>query len=308
MYRRPKLHLHIGLRIFKTALAVTIAMVVARLVDSYSPIFAGLGAVVAMARTLPESLEAARTQVVALVFGALVAFGILWLDPTPSPLLIGVGVLAVLSVCALCRLYYAVSLAAIIVLSACVSTSGDPMLALLHRLLDTSIGLAAGVAVNTLVKPYNNRPRVTALLQRLAGRVPACLDACVLQDLYPDLTPLETDLRAIDVELDLYRRQHFRRREAHERDTAFLTGLEQLAERMLRELQTLCWRPRLQKPRRTGGTGPGHVPGRPPAFFPGSRRRHQLPSAQSPGGPVLSAGNAGAAAGGVKGAVCRCPK
>ena len=240
MYRRPKLHLHIGLRIFKTALAVTIAMVVARLVDSYSSIFAGLGAVVAMARTLPESLEAARTQVVALVFGALVAFGILWLDPTPSPLLIGVGVLAVLSVCALCRLYYAVSLAAIIVLSACVSTSGDPMLALLYRLLDTSIGLAAGVAVNTLVKPYNNRPRVTALLQRLAGRVPACLDACVLQDLYPDLTPLETDLRAIDVELDLYRRQHFRRREAHERDTAFLTGLEQLAERMLRELQTLC--------------------------------------------------------------------
>ena len=240
MPRHPKLHLHIGLRIFKTALAVTVAMALARLLDSYSPIFAGLGAVVAMARTLRESLEAARTQFVGLFLGALIAFGLLWLDPTPSPLLIGCGVLAALCLCALFRLYYAVSLAAIIVLSACVSTSGSPILALVYRLLDTSIGLAVGLAVNMLVKPYNNRPRVVALLRRIAGLVPACLNDCVLHKLYPDLTPLDTALRALDVELDIYRRQHFRRRDAHQRDALFLGGLEQLAERMVHELSALC--------------------------------------------------------------------
>ena len=240
MRHDPKPHLHVGLRMCKTALAVTAALAIARLVDSYSPIFAGLGAVVVMARTLPESLEAAKTQVVAVVLGALIAFGILWLDPTPSPLLIGAGVLAALCLCALFRLYYAVSLAAIIVLSACVSTSGDPMLALGYRLLDTSIGLAVGLAVNMLVKPYNNRPRVAAILRRMADRVPALLDACVIRGLYPDLTPLETDLRALSVELDLYRRQHFRRRAAHQLDAAFVTGLAQLAERMVQEVNALC--------------------------------------------------------------------
>ena len=38
MKHRPKLHLHIGLRTFKTALAVTIALLIAGALDSYSPI------------------------------------------------------------------------------------------------------------------------------------------------------------------------------------------------------------------------------------------------------------------------------
>ena len=49
-----------------------------------------------------------------------------------------------------------------------------------------------------------------------------------------------TDLRALDVELDIFRRQHFRRREAHDRDLCFLRSLFQLADRMEQELSALC--------------------------------------------------------------------
>ena len=69
MKHRPKLHLHIGLRTFKTALAVTIALLIAGALDSYSPIFAGLGAIVAMARTLHDALREARTQFVGVILG-----------------------------------------------------------------------------------------------------------------------------------------------------------------------------------------------------------------------------------------------
>ena len=240
MKHRPKLHLHIGLRIFKTALAVTVALLVAQAFHSYSPIFAGLGAVVAMARTFRESLQAAKTQWVGVIFGGAVGALLLLLDPAPSPLLTGAGVLAVLCLCSLVKAYYAMSLAAIIVLSVCVSTGGNPILSLGYRLIDTSIGLAAGLAVNMLIKPYNNRGRVMALFQSFLDRLPSCLDECVLQDLYPDLTPLETDLRTLDVELELYRRQHFRRRAAHERDAVFLRGMFQLADRIHQEMNALC--------------------------------------------------------------------
>ena len=226
---------------FKTALAVTIALAIARLFNSYSPIFAGLGAVVAMARTLRESLDAAKTQFVGVILGGIVSMLLLVIDPTPSVLLIGGGVLVALALCGIFKLYYAVSLTAIIVLSVCVNTGGDgPIAALGFRLIDTSIGLVVALAVNMLIKPYNNRHRVTSLLHKLADAVPACLEQRFVCDLTPDLTPMVTDLRALDVELDIFRRQHFRRREAHDRDLCFLRGLFQLADRMEQELSALC--------------------------------------------------------------------
>ena len=240
MKHRPKLHLHIGLRIFKTALAVTIALVAAQAFHSYSPIFAGLGAVISMARTFRESLQAAKTQFVGVILGGIVGALLLLIDSTPSPLLTGIGVLAVLCLCSFFRVYYAVSLAAVIVLSVCVSTSGNPIPALGYRLVDTSIGIVAGLAVNMFIKPYNNRPRVMELFHKILNQLPACLDACVIRDLYPDLTPLETDLRALDVELEIYHRQHFRRREAHEKDVVFLRGMFQLADRIYQEMNALC--------------------------------------------------------------------
>lgn len=241
MKRHQKLHLHIGLRMFKTALAVTIALAIARLFNSYSPIFAGLGAVVAMARTLRESLDAAKTQFVGVILGGIVGVLLLLIDPTPSVLLIGIGVLVSLCLCGIFKLYYAVSLTAIIVLSVCVSTGGDgPIVALGFRLIDTSIGLVVALAVNMLIKPYNNRHRVTALLRKLADAVPGCLEERFVKDLMPDLTPMVTNLRALDVELDIFRRQHFRRRAAHDRDLCFLRGLQQLADRMVQELTALC--------------------------------------------------------------------
>lgn len=241
MKRHQKLHLHIGLRMFKTALAVTIALAIARLFNSYSPIFAGLGAVVAMARTLRESLDAAKTQFVGVILGGIVGVLLLLIDPTPSVLLIGVGVLVSLCLCGIFKLYYAVSLTAIIVLSVCVSTGGDgPIVALGFRLIDTSIGLVVALAVNMLIKPYNNRHRVTALLRKLADAVPGCLEERFVKDLMPDLMPMVTNLRALDVELDIFRRQHFRRRAAHDRDLCFLRGLQQLADRMVQELTALC--------------------------------------------------------------------
>ena len=84
------------------------------------------------------------------------------------------------------------------------------------------------------------RSGLAAGVHKLADAVPRCLEERFVRDLTPDLTPLITDLRALDVELDIFRRQHFRRRAAHDRDLCFLRGLDQLADRMVQELSALC--------------------------------------------------------------------
>ena len=248
MKHHPKLHLHVGLRTFKTALAVTIALLITRLINSYSPIFAGLGAIVAMTRTMREAIDAAKTQFVGVILGGIVGVLLLLISPSPPVLLVGAGVLAVLCLCALFKLYYAMSLAAIIVLSVCVSTTGNEIVDLAYRLVDTAIGLSVGLGVNMLIKPYNNRPRVIQLFWKLVNRLPAYLDDCVIKDLYPDLSGYEMDLRTLAAELDIYRRQHFRKKGVHEQDSVFLQGLYQLAECIYQELCALCCMDSIGKP------------------------------------------------------------
>ena len=240
MKYRTRPHLHIGLRAFKTALAVTLSLLAAQLLGASSPIFAGLGAVGAITRTLRDSLKEAKTQFIGVIFGGIVGFLLLLIDPQPAPWLVGIGVLSVIALCNMLHLYYAISLSAAIVLSVCVNTEGSVMAAMGYRLLDTSIGLAIGLAVNTFVKPYNNRHRVVSLLLEVADNVPDYLERCVIYNLYPDLSDLEGTLRDLDIELDIYRRQFLRKQSGHKLDVAFLEGAAQLAQCIYQELSTLC--------------------------------------------------------------------
>lgn len=240
MPRRVWSHLHIGLRVFKTALAVTLSLWIAQGMNAHSPIFAGLGAMLGMGRTLRDALRDAKTQVVGLLLGALVSVVLLLIDPTPSVWLTGLGMLAIMALCGSLRLYYAMSLSSVIVLSVCVSTSGDAIAALGYRLLDTATGLAVGLAVNMLIRPYNNRRQIENLLYDIADCVPPALDQRVLRDLYPDLSRCEKLLATVGSELDVYRCQYFRRRAAHQRNVAYLEGLAQLAERIYQNLEVIA--------------------------------------------------------------------
>ena len=231
--------IHIGLRAVKTALAVALALLITDLAGFPSPIFAGIGAIVGMARTLQDSLREARTQFVGVILGGIIGLLLLLVDPTPAPWLAGLGVLAVIVLCCGFRVYYAVALSCIIVVSACVSTEENVFLELGYRLINTSIGLVVSLSLNILIKPYNNRPRILTLLRKMAGLVPGYLRTCAVEGLYFDLSEYEALLRQLGDECRIYEQQFFHRRESHRKDTAFLRGLSQLAERMIQELGTL---------------------------------------------------------------------
>ena len=61
---------HIGLRTVKTGLAVALALFFADLRSSPLPIFAAIGAIVAMSRTVGDAFETCRTQFFGILLGA----------------------------------------------------------------------------------------------------------------------------------------------------------------------------------------------------------------------------------------------
>ena len=168
---RPK-GIHIGLRTWKTVTAVIIAMVI---VDAYGAttsklFFAMLGAMAAVEPTFRESVESCLTQIVGVLFGALIGILLLGLG-LPPLLMTGIGIVVVITLYNAFGIRFSPSLPCMIVVTLCTTEVHSPVEYALTRVWDTAIGLAVGMLVNTLVFPYDNSHQIRKLAESLDQEV-----------------------------------------------------------------------------------------------------------------------------------------
>ena len=166
--KRPCFRISIGLRTVKTAAAVILAMII---VDAYGAttskiIFAMLGAMAAVQPTFTESLESCLTQIVGVLFGA--AVGVLLMGLRLPPLVAtGIGIVLTITVYNALRIRYSPSLACLIVVTLCTTEGIAPLTYAVTRIWDTAIGLGVGMAINTLIFPYDNSTQIRTLMESL---------------------------------------------------------------------------------------------------------------------------------------------
>lgn len=209
----------IGLRTLKTALAVILSMAV---VDQFGTtssklIFAMLGALAAVQPTFTESLESCITQIIGVLAGAL-AGGLLVALRVPPLIAAGIGIILVICLYNGLRIRYSAGLACIIVVSVCLDGETRPFLYALTRIWDTAIGLAVGMAVNTLVFPYDNSRRIRRLMESLDREVIAFLeDVFDGDEVLPDSRELGRRVADIAQQLTVFSNQklvlHLRRQQ-----------------------------------------------------------------------------------------------
>lgn len=236
-------HLPFGLRTVKTALAVTIALLIVRIYtdNSDAMFYAALGALVAMDTTLNRSLQQSLTQLLSVLFGTIVGFCVLYIFHTSIPAwIVGIGIMLLILICNFLKFSYTITLSCIVFLSACMygSHSKDLLTDAALRMANTAIGLATALLVNITIRPYNNKGNILKLLKKLRSQIPQDLESIVVLERFPDIQPLIELLRSIDRELALYHAQRFFHRKND--DEALLGGCLQLAERMVQELEAIC--------------------------------------------------------------------
>lgn len=228
-----------GPRILKTALAVALSVLLARLLtqEPLSLFYAAFGALIAMETTVSRALRQGLTQLVGVACGTLLGYASVLLFPSPAPFwVIGLGVFLLLFFLNALRLNFSASLACVIFLSSCVIPTENVVNDSARRLLCTAIGLVTALVVNVCIRPYNNRRRILSVLDQLRQSIPEAV-AAVVRECIPDVQPLVTLLRSLDRELELYHSQRFLRRQD---DEAVLSGCRQLAQRMVQELEVIC--------------------------------------------------------------------
>ena len=240
MKTKTKFHLF-GLRVLKTALAVTLSVMLVRqfVTDSLSVFYAAFGALIAMDTTFTKSLMQGLTQLVGVLAGTVFGYVSVLLFPGATPAwLAGLGVLQLIVLCISMKLPFTASLSCIIFLSACLTPTDDILRDSLFRLRDTSVGVGIALLVNAAIRPYNNKKRILSLLTQLRELLPKELEKIVVHEQFPDLQPCVELLRRLDRELTLYHSQRFFHRKHDEE--APLRGCYRLTERMLQELEAIC--------------------------------------------------------------------
>ena len=167
MKRRPS-KIKIGLRTLKTAVAVVASMAVVNIYGATTSklIFAMLGAMAAMETTFKESLYSCLTQIVGLLFGALVAV-LLMKTPIYPLAAAGIGIILVITLYNALHIHFSPSLPCLIVVTLCTTPDIQPFSYALGRLWDTAIGLGVGMLINTLIFPYDNSRTIIETAQSL---------------------------------------------------------------------------------------------------------------------------------------------
>jgi uncharacterized membrane protein YgaE (UPF0421/DUF939 family) len=142
----------LGARIFKTGIAVTLALFLASLLHFPSPVFAGISAVFAMQPTIYRSYLSLVEQVQANIIGAVFAIiAVLLLGR--DPFIIGLTLMIVIALCLKMHLESTISVALVTVIAVMEYTDKQFIEFAVIRFLTIMLGIFAAFIVNLIFLP-----------------------------------------------------------------------------------------------------------------------------------------------------------
>lgn len=248
--RKKRSRFHIGLRTIKTVVAVLLSMIV---VDSYGAtasklIFAMLGAMAAVQPTFRESLESCLTQIVGVLFGAAAGI-LLMLLPLPSLVICGIGIVFVITLYNAFNIRFSPSLPCFIVVMLCTTPDTQPVAYALGRVWDSAIGLAIGMAINSLVFPYDSSQQIRFAAKSLDREL-----ILFLEDLFdgdrslPDAQRMVREFEAMDRHVTTFGNQKLLLRlRRQKQELEVYRTYEEKARKLVAHTEVLC---RMDRPGR----------------------------------------------------------
>ena len=145
----------IGMRTIKTAIAVSLSILISQILNLKSPFFVGIAAIISMKASVAESLTIGKDRMLGTIFGAIVAMVFSYIAPM-NILSIGIGVIVIIYTCNLLGWKKAIQISLIVFLSIILNyEEGNRISYALYRTGDTLIGLTIGTLINYFFVPPN---------------------------------------------------------------------------------------------------------------------------------------------------------
>jgi len=141
------------MRTIKTAIAVSLSILISQILNLKSPFFVGIAAIISMKASVAESLTIGKDRMLGTIFGAIVAMVFSYIAPM-NILSIGIGVIVIIYTCNLLGWKKAIQISLIVFLSIILNyEEGNRISYALYRTGDTLIGLTIGTLINYFFVP-----------------------------------------------------------------------------------------------------------------------------------------------------------
>lgn len=238
---KTKLPFRIGMRTFKTALAVALSFLAGYAVKSDYPPFLVIGALGAMESSITESIRAAQKTFIGNTIGALlsVLFTLIFTDHVAVASTI--GVILMILICNNLHFNSNITGLACVVFCCCL----DEMMAtgnLLYgafRLRDMVLGTLIALAVNMLIRPYSSAERTRHGILKAQKAMLPLLEQRVLHGRIPDLRELRASINQLDKEINVLLDERMNK-SLKKSQVAHLRGCQQLLWKMRDALISIC--------------------------------------------------------------------
>ena len=236
-----RFRLPVGLRIIKTAVAVTLSLLI---VEQYGAsaakmLFAVMGAISAMEPNFKGSLRSCAAQISSVIVGVLLSVVMRMLE-VPGTVASGVGIMIIMTMYQLLHWRRSPVLPCLVLVTICT----DPTLMAvpygLARIWDTTIGLAVGMLINTLVFPYDNSKKIRQVMESLDKDLIAFLEDMFDGDEHlPETEEMSRKIDSLEIQLALFADQRLFRRRRQKVLLNRLQDCEETAHMLLVEVATL---------------------------------------------------------------------
>ncbi len=236
-----KLHIPVGMRTVKTAIAVSLSLLVIEHLGTSSAkiIFAVIGAIAAMDNSFKASLRNCVAQIGGVIIGMVLSV-IMRQLPIPGVAAVGIGIIITMAVFQLFHWHQSPVLACLILVTICTNENIVAHSYCLERIWDTTIGLGIGLAVNMLVVPYDNSKKMRRLLSILDKDLLSFLEDMFDGDeLLPDTDNLAGVHDELEIQLAIFAEQRLFRRKRQKTLLRRLQHCQELARELLVEMRAL---------------------------------------------------------------------
>lgn len=237
------LKIRIGLRTIKTVMAVIISMMV---VDIYGATtskltFAMFGAMAAVQPSFKESLESCKTQIIGVLFGALMGLFLLFLQ-VPYLVATGIGMIMVITFYNVMKIPYSPSLPCMIVVTICTTPDIQPMTYALGRIWDSAIGLGIGMLINMLICPYDNSREIRATVESLDKELILFLeDMFDGDDILPNAEVALKKIDSINRQLNIFENQRLLTQlQKQKKDLAYYRNCQGKVHQLVAHMEVLA--------------------------------------------------------------------
>lgn len=153
----------IGLRTIKTGIAVSLTILVCRLIHTDYPFYAVVATIISMDRSVVNSLKAGLNRMLGTFIGAVLGVIVVFIQPE-SAILTGLAIMVLIYVCNMMKWNGSIVISGTVLVIIMFNLNGrDPFIYSLSRLFDTFVGISVAVLVNTFIAPQNYERKVIQL-------------------------------------------------------------------------------------------------------------------------------------------------